>query len=94
MFHYSHISAISTICFIIHILALFLLYVSLFAYKHYFYYMFHYSRISAISTILATAVGGIMIWELGQDRFDDYSLLETIHKAYAEIEVTTSSCYP
>jgi hypothetical protein len=35
-----------------------------------------------------------MIWELGQDRFDDYSLLETIHKAYAEIEVTTSSCDP
>ena len=50
--------------------------------------------IRAKTRLAATAVGGIMIWELGQDRFDDYSLLETIHKAYAEIEVTTSSCDP
>ena len=44
--------------------------------------------------LAATAVGGIMIWELGQDRFDHYSLLHTIHKAYAEVGVTTTPCIP
>jgi len=35
-------------------------------------------------------VGGIMIWELGQDSFDDYSLLKTIHEKYTSLEVLTS----
>lgn len=43
-------------------------------------------------TILAAQeVGGIMIWELGQDALGDYSLLETIHQTYAALEVFTSA---
>ena len=35
-------------------------------------------------------VGGIMIWELGQDSFDEYSLLNVIHKKFTELEVKTT----
>lgn len=38
-------------------------------------------------------VGGIMIWELGQDSFDEYSLLNTIHEEYTNLSVfTTGLC--
>ena len=35
-------------------------------------------------------VSGIMIWELGQDSFSDYSLLKTIHKEYNNLGFKTS----
>jgi len=35
-------------------------------------------------------LSGIMIWELGQDSFSEYSLLETIHKTYTDIGVETT----
>ncbi|WP_034043973.1 glycosyl hydrolase family 18 protein [Wocania ichthyoenteri] len=35
-------------------------------------------------------IGGIMIWELGQDSFDEYSLLKTIHNEYTTLGVKTS----
>ena len=35
-------------------------------------------------------VSGIMIWELAQDRFDEYSLLTTIHDKYAALGFTTT----
>ena len=35
-------------------------------------------------------LGGIMIWELGQDSFDDYSLLKTIHDEYTTLDVKTT----
>ncbi|MFH0756136.1 MAG: glycosyl hydrolase family 18 protein [Bacteroidota bacterium] len=38
-------------------------------------------------------VGGIMIWEVGQDSFDDYSLLKTIHEKYTSLGTfTTGLC--
>lgn len=36
-------------------------------------------------------VGGILIWELGQDAFNLYSLLTTIHDKYTSLGVTTTS---
>lgn len=35
-------------------------------------------------------VGGIMIWEIGQDSFDEYSLLTAIHDKYTSMGVYTS----
>jgi chitinase len=35
-------------------------------------------------------VGGIMIWELGQDTFDQYSLLSAIHEKYTVLGVSTT----
>lgn len=35
-------------------------------------------------------VGGIMIWELAQDSFTEYSLLSTIHEKYTALDVTTT----
>ena len=35
-------------------------------------------------------LSGIMIWELGQDSFSEYSLLETIHKTYTDLGVETT----
>ncbi len=36
---------------------------------------------------------GIMIWELGQDRFDDYSLLTAIHNKFTLLgKITTGLC--
>lgn len=37
-------------------------------------------------------VGGIMIWELGQDSFDQYSLLSTIHNKLISANVNTTFC--
>jgi GH18 family chitinase len=34
--------------------------------------------------------GGIMIWELAQDSFNEYSLLEVIHKKYTALKVKTT----
>jgi len=34
--------------------------------------------------------GGIMIWELAQDSFDDYSLLEVIHKKLTALKIKTT----
>jgi hypothetical protein len=36
-------------------------------------------------------MSGIMIWELGQDSFTEYSLLETIHKKYTDYGVETTN---
>lgn len=35
-------------------------------------------------------VGGVMIWELGQDSFDGYSLLKSLHNKYASLGIFTS----
>ena len=34
--------------------------------------------------------GGIMIWEIAQDSFDEYSLLDVIHKKYTKLGYVTS----
>lgn len=34
--------------------------------------------------------GGIMIWELAQDSFDEYSLLDVIHKKYSALKFKTT----
>lgn len=34
--------------------------------------------------------GGIMIWELAQDSFDEYSLLDVIHKKYTALKIKTT----
>lgn len=34
--------------------------------------------------------GGIMIWEIAQDSFDSYSLLDVIHKKYTALKVKTT----
>ncbi len=39
----------------------------------------------------AIEVSGIMIWELGQDSFDQYSLLNTIHEKFTALGVKTSA---
>ncbi len=36
-------------------------------------------------------LGGIMIWELGQDSFDEYSLLSAIHSEYNSLGVTITN---
>ena len=38
----------------------------------------------------ANNVNGIMIWELGQDSFDEYSLLSTIHNKYNSMGFTST----
>ena len=40
--------------------------------------------------LAAQNLSGIMIWELGQDSFSEYSLLETIHKSYTDLGVKTT----
>lgn len=35
-------------------------------------------------------VGGIMIWEIGQDSFDEYSLLKAIHNKYTSLGTKTT----
>ena len=40
--------------------------------------------------LAARNLSGIMIWELGQDAFSEYSLLETIHKTYTDLGVETT----
>lgn len=39
----------------------------------------------------AQNTGGIMIWELAQDSFDEYSLLEVIHKKLTNLKIKTTS---
>ncbi len=41
--------------------------------------------------LAAESLSGIMIWELGQDSFTQYSLLETIHKKYTDLGVETTN---
>jgi GH18 family chitinase len=36
-------------------------------------------------------VSGIMIWELGQDSFSEFSLLKTIHNQYKDLGYKTTS---
>ena len=40
--------------------------------------------------LAAQNLSGIMIWELGQDSFTEYSLLQTIHKTYTGLGVKTT----
>lgn len=40
--------------------------------------------------LAAKNVGGIMIWELAQDRFDDFSLLSAIHNKFTFLGKTTT----
>ncbi len=40
--------------------------------------------------LAAENLSGIMIWELGQDSFTEYSLLQTIHKTYTDLDVKTT----
>ncbi len=35
--------------------------------------------------------GGIMIWELAQDSFDEYSLLEVVHNKFGSLKIKTTS---
>jgi len=46
--------------------------------------------IKAKVEMAAKDVSGIMIWELGQDSFDQYSLLSTIHEKFTALGVKTS----
>ncbi|MEN2402191.1 glycosyl hydrolase family 18 protein [Flavobacterium sp. MC2016-06] len=39
----------------------------------------------------AQNTGGIMIWEIAQDSFDEYSLLDVIHKKYTALKVKTTN---
>jgi len=39
----------------------------------------------------AQNTGGIMIWELAQDSFDEYSLLDVIHKKFTSLKVKTTN---
>ena len=41
--------------------------------------------------LASNKVNGIMIWELGQDSFTEYSLLKTIHKEYSNLGITTTN---
>jgi chitinase len=40
--------------------------------------------------LASTEVGGIMIWEIGQDSFNDYSLLKTVHKEFDKLGFKTT----
>ena len=43
--------------------------------------------------LAAKEVSGIMIWELGQDKYDSYSLLSTIHNKFTSLgKITTGLC--
>jgi hypothetical protein len=49
--------------------------------------------IEAKVDLASNEVGGIMIWEIGQDSFDEYSLLKTIHGKYTDLNIfTTGLC--
>ena len=45
------------------------------------------STIRSKVQLASNEVNGIMIWELGQDSFSEYSLLKTIHKEYDKLEI-------
>ena len=55
--------------------------------------MFYNGRPTIINKVQLAAqnISGIMIWELGQDSFTDYSLLQTIHKSYTDYGVETTN---
>ncbi|PWB23514.1 glycosyl hydrolase family 18 protein [Flavobacterium sp. HTF] len=38
----------------------------------------------------AENAGGIMIWEIAQDSFNEYSLLDVIHKKYSSLKIKTT----
>jgi chitinase len=42
------------------------------------------------TALAMTQTGGIMIWDLGEDRFDQYSLLTTIHDKINLMNISTS----
>ena len=46
--------------------------------------------IEAKVNLALNKVSGIMIWELGQDSFDQYSLLSTIHKKFTSLKTETT----
>lgn len=46
--------------------------------------------IQAKAELASKEIGGIMIWELGQDSFDEYSLLDAIHKKLTNINIKTT----
>jgi chitinase len=49
--------------------------------------------IEAKVSLASNEVGGIMIWEVGQDSFDEYSLLKSIHDKYTSLGIfTTGLC--
>ncbi|WP_343694731.1 glycosyl hydrolase family 18 protein [Flavobacterium sp.] len=48
------------------------------------------STISRKVEYAAENTGGIMIWELAQDSFGEYSLLDVIHKKYTNLKFKTS----
>ena len=48
------------------------------------------STIRSKVQLASNEVNGIMIWELGQDSFSEYSLLKTIHKEYDKLEIKTT----
>jgi chitinase len=49
--------------------------------------------IEAKVELASSEVGGIMIWEVGQDSFDEYSLLKSIHDKYTDLNIfTTGLC--
>ena len=56
----------------------------------------YYNGIPTIESKVQLAVertGGIMIWELGQDAFSEYSLLNTIHAKFGALGIgTTDNC--
>ncbi|MDA6070237.1 glycosyl hydrolase family 18 protein [Flavobacterium sp. AC] len=41
-------------------------------------------------TLASENTGGIMIWELAQDSFNEYSLLDLIHKTFTTLKVKTT----
>lgn len=41
--------------------------------------------------LAAESAGGIMIWELAQDSFTEYSLLDVIHKKYTSLKIKTTN---
>ncbi len=46
--------------------------------------------IEAKVNLASDEVGGIMIWEVGQDSFDEYSLLRSIHDKYTSLGIVTT----
>jgi GH18 family chitinase len=40
--------------------------------------------------LASESTGGIMIWEIAQDSFNEYSLLDVIHKKYTKLGFTTT----
>lgn len=44
-----------------------------------------------VNLVNTTSIGGIMIWELGQDTFNTYSLLNTIHETFTDLGIKTTN---